>query len=147
MRLLMDNEHRDNSLLLLSLGTGANAKDYSFEETWRWGALGWVNPLLEIGFDVRPNEAEVENLMQGKDYVRVQLDFKGEAPELDDSSDWAIGELTKQTKKLIDKEKDNLDFVALLLSLPRSPQCGMMPGLDQEPPTGPRKPHEMPHQD
>ena len=132
---------------MLSLGTGANTTDYSFEEAWRWGALGWVNPLLEIAVDVRPNEAEVERLMQGKDYVRLQLDFKGKAPELDDSSDWAVGELTTQTQKLIDKEKTTLDFVALSLSLPRSPQCGMMPGLDRETPTGPRRPHKTPHQD
>jgi uncharacterized protein len=143
----LDHEHRDNSLLLLSLGTGANATDYSFEEAWRWGAVGWVNPLLEIAVDVRPNEAEVERLMQGKDYVRLQLDFKGKAPELDDSSDWAVGELTAQTQKLIDKEKTTLDLVALSLSLPRSPQCGMMPGLDRETPTGPRRPHKTPHQD
>lgn len=137
----MDNDHRDDSLLLLSLGAGSNAKDYSFEETWRWGALGWVNPLLEIALDVRPNEAEVEHLMQGKYYERLQLDFKGKAPELDDSSDWAIGELTKQTQKLIDEEKDKIDLAVLLLSLPRSPQCPMEIGLDREPQTGPRKPN------
>jgi uncharacterized protein len=138
----MDNDHRDNSLLLLSLGTGYNTKDYSFEESWSWGAMGWVNPLLDMAFDVRPNEAEVEKLMQGKHYVHLQLDFKGAAPELDDSSDRAIGELTKQTQKLIDKENDKIDFVVLLLSLPRSPECPMQIGLDQEPRTGPRKPHE-----
>ena len=41
---------KDQTLLLLSVGTGKGVTSHSFKKAWGWGTLGWLNPLLDIAF-------------------------------------------------------------------------------------------------
>jgi predicted acylesterase/phospholipase RssA len=130
----------DRSILLLSIGTGANRKKYAFDEVWKWGALEWIGPLLEIMF----TDSAVEKQMKiatndpAIKYVRLQADLENADIALDDSDPAAMAILTRVYQKLVELRKDEIDLVVQELSLPKSPQCGPKPGIDYERPQGAR---------
>ena len=129
----------DNSILLVSLGTGKLApKKYSFDEVWGWGVVNWINPLLEIAFDDPAIDDQVEREMADRGpYFRLQTDLGGEPTPLDDSSKRSMQHLTDLTNQALDHaNKDILQSIIYQLSLPRSSRCPAfrLPGPDFEVP-------------
>jgi predicted acylesterase/phospholipase RssA len=138
-----DTDHSDRSILLLSLGTGHSSASYSYERAWRWGVLGWVDPLLEIAFDDPAVEEEASRAVEqnpNNRYFRFQVQLGPHPRTMDDSSPAEIARLTQLTEDLIARKSDDLGAVAAELALPRSPRCGFPIGPDYARPEGPRKP-------
>lgn len=128
--------------LLVSLGTGSRQVKLSFNETWNWGVIAWVDPLLDISFSDPAIEEEVRSIVElrGDEYYRLQVELDERDVTLDDSSSETIDQLRKATQTYIEKNRETLRILAYRLQLPRSPQCGIMrSGSDYERPMGPRK--------
>ena len=132
----------DDGILLVSVGTGTNSKNYSFENAWGWGLVGWVNPLLEIAFSDPAIDKQIKQLMSFRDhdlYVRLQVDFGHDPLLLDNASVDAVDHLIAVTNDSLEKQNEEVTNLIHQLSLPRSPRCMMRPGADYERPRGPRK--------
>jgi uncharacterized protein len=131
----------DGSVLLVSVGTGAGGKTYEFESAWGWGAISWLNPLLEIllsdpGLEVQARRVAA---LAGVGYLRLQPDFGESLVPLDASTPEAIEHLTAVTRKYLDGEKkDDLDILVTELKQPRSRKCRII-GQPYERPSGPRR--------
>jgi predicted acylesterase/phospholipase RssA len=129
----------DQSVLLISLGTGRLARKNSFEAAWGWGVLGWMNPLLDIAFSDPGIDDLVSRDLEGRGtYFRLQLDLGTIPVELDDSSPEAAQRLDASTALFIEQQEDQISSIVSELSLPRAPDCDLPLGADYERPVGPR---------
>ncbi|HLZ99023.1 MAG TPA: patatin-like phospholipase family protein [Steroidobacteraceae bacterium] len=131
----------DDSVLLLSVGTGINFTKYSFDDVWRWGLASWIDPLLEIAFSDPAIDTQVRQIMKIRPqdhYIRLQVDFGNSALPLDDASAKTLAHFIDVTKSAMSTEQKLAEAVTQL-SLPRSPQCERV-GLDRQPRSGPRHP-------
>ncbi len=129
----------DQSVLLISLGTGRLARKNSFEAAWGWGVLGWMNPLLDIAFSDPGIDELVSRDLEGRgNYFRLQLDLGTIPVELDDSSPEAAQRLEASTVLFIQQQEDQIGSIVFELSLPRAPDCVLPLGADYERPDGPR---------
>lgn len=135
----------DQSLLLLSIGTGKGLTEHSFEKAWSWGTLGWVDALLEIAFSDPAVERQMRRTMaiRGGSYFRLQLDLGKNPAPLDASTPEALRYLETATEKYLNDPGNELEIQRLIaeLRLPRSPSCKRI-GYPYERPMGPRKPAE-----
>ena len=130
----------DQSLLLLSIGTGASNQRRSFESAWNWGILGWVDPLLEITISDPSIEKSMERTLADQDYMRLQLDLGPDPVAIDDASAAALQRLTAMAEDFIRAHDDDLQTLSAALAKPRAKGC-LHVGSPWEPLTGPRK-HE-----
>ena len=127
----------DKSMLLLSIGTGRSARKYTFAETWSWGLLGWMEPLLEVIFSDPATETWPRYWRDGpSNFLRLQAELGSVPIELDDSSSQAVQRL--EASAAVVKESSDFSYLIHILSLPRSPRCGGGVGADYERPVGPR---------
>ena len=127
----------DKSMLLLSIGTGRSARNYTFAETWSWGLLGWMEPLLEVIFSDPATERWPRYWRDGpSNFLRLQAELGSVPIELDDSSSQAIQRLEASAAAVI--KSSDFNYLIHILSLPRTPNCGGGLGADYERPVGPR---------
>ena len=127
----------DKSMLLLSIGTGRSARNYAFAETWSWGLLGWMEPLLEVIFSDPATEKWPRYWRDGpSNFLRLQAELGSVPIEMDDSSSQAIQRLEASAAVII--ESTSFSQLIAILTLPRSPQCKGAVGADYDRPVGPR---------
>lgn len=131
----------DKSLLLLSIGTGQSVRKHLFEDAWGWGAMGWMDPLLEIAFSDPAIDDQAKQELAWNKYFRLQVEIGQPPVELDDSSTEATQKLDGNTKLFMKNHEEKIREIVSELSLPRSSQCGTALGNDYEPVTGPRIRH------
>ena len=127
----------DKSMLLASVGTGRASRNYTFAETWSWGLLGWMEPLLEVIFSDPATEKWPPYWLDGPSkFLRLQAELGSVPIELDDSSSQAVQRLEASAAKVIESS-DFRELIAIL-SLPRSPKCSVAVGANYERPVGAR---------
>ena len=72
---------------MLSLGTGAQTRAYTYEQARWWGQLGWARPALDMVFDGVADTIEFEaQALMGDRYVRLQTMLELASDDLDDAS-------------------------------------------------------------
>ena len=72
---------------MLSLGTGAQTRAYTFAQTRWWGQLEWARPVLDMVFDGVADTIEFEaGTLLGDRYVRLQPELELASDDLDDAS-------------------------------------------------------------
>ncbi len=132
----------DPSLMLVSVGTGRSERKYSFESTWGWGTLGWIDPLLEIALSDPAVEFQTRRLaaLSSAAYFRFQPNLGDALLPLDASSPRAIDHLTTAAERYLEEPKARRDLDTLVseLELPRSSRCKPI-GKPYERRVGPRK--------
>jgi uncharacterized protein len=108
---------QDELALMLSLGTGAHTRAYTFEQTRWWGQLAWARPALDMVFDGVADtiEFEAETLM-GDRYVRLQTALEFASDDLDDASPTNLANLRKEAEQLIAASGPELDRVCAILA-------------------------------
>jgi patatin-like phospholipase/acyl hydrolase len=85
--------HKQNEVVLVSLGTGSLQRKIKPTDAKSWGAIHWIRPLIDVLFD---GTAELSNycanqLVSPKNYVRLQVDLHGVNDDMDDASIENIG--------------------------------------------------------
>jgi uncharacterized protein len=107
----------DGLELMLSLGTGAHTRAYTFEETRGWGQLGWARPALDMVFDGVADTIEFEALtLMGDRYVRLQTELDLASDDLDDASQSNLADLRTEADRLIAASASELDRVCAILA-------------------------------
>jgi patatin-like phospholipase/acyl hydrolase len=108
---------RDELALMLSLGTGAHTRAYTFEQARWWGQLGWARPVLDMVFDGVADTIEFEagTLMEDR-YVRLQTALDLASDDLDDASASNLANLRTEAERLIAASGPELDRVCAILA-------------------------------
>jgi uncharacterized protein len=108
---------QDELALMLALGTGAHTRAYTFEQTRRWGQLGWARPALDMVFDGVADTTEFEaRALMGDRYVRLQVELSEASDDLDDASTENLANLRKEAERLIADFGPELDRVCAILA-------------------------------
>jgi len=103
--------------VMLSLGTGAHTRAYTFEQTRWWGQLGWARPVIDMVFDGVADTIEFEaGTLMGDRYVRLQLELELASDDLDDASDANLANLRAEAERLIAASGPELDRVCTILA-------------------------------
>jgi len=107
----------DRLELMLSLGTGAHTRAYTFEETRWWGQLAWARPALDMVFDGVADTIEFEaGTLMGDRYVRLQTELDVASDDLDDASPANLAALRTEADRLIAASAAELDRVCAILA-------------------------------
>jgi patatin-like phospholipase/acyl hydrolase len=107
----------DELELMLSLGTGAHTRAYTFEETRWWGQLAWARPALDMVFDGVADTIEFEaGALMGDRYVRLQTALDLASDDLDDASPSNLADLRTEAEQLIAASAAELDRVCDVLA-------------------------------
>jgi patatin-like phospholipase len=134
---------KDQTLLVLSIGTGKGITEHSFKKAWRWGALGWLNPLLDIAFSDPSIAFQVGRTMalRGDTYFRIQPNLGKNPPPLDASTPAALRFLEGAANNFLRDPENKLAMGQIIhdLGLPRPASCKLL-GEPIERRTGPRPP-------
>ncbi len=103
--------------LMLSLGTGAHTRAYTFEQTRWWGQLEWARPALDMVFDGVADTIEFESkALMGDLYVRLQTELDLASDDLDDASEQNLAALRTEAERLIAASDAELDRVCAILA-------------------------------
>ena len=108
---------QDELALMLSLGTGAHTRAYSYQQTRWWGQLEWARPALDMVFDGVADTIEFEagRLMRDR-YVRLQIELDKASDDLDDASAANLANLRKEAERLIAASGPALDRICTILA-------------------------------
>ena len=104
--------------MVLSLGTGAQMRPYSFAEVRWWGQLQWARPAIDMVFDGVADTIEFQLgqvLPEGR-YVRLQTDLVNASDDLDDASPGNLAALRLKGEKLVRDSAEEIDRVCGLLA-------------------------------
>jgi len=112
-----DVVHAGELELMLSLGTGAHTRAYTFEQARGWGQLGWARPVLDMVFDGVADTIDFEaSTLMGDRYVRLQIELESASDDLDDASEANLADLRSEAARLIAASADELDRVCAVLA-------------------------------
>ena len=107
----------DDLELMLSLGTGAQTRAFSFAKARWWGQLEWARPVLDIVFDGVADTIEFEvGTLLGDRYVRLQRNLQRATDHLDDASPENLAGLRADAEALIAASERELDRVCAILA-------------------------------
>lgn len=103
----------NDTITVVSLGTGELIRPISSSKARRWGSAGWVLPLLDCMFDGVAKAADHQmGLFLGPRYQRFQLSLEHASDDMDDASPQNIQALFKTAELLIERERTRLDALA-----------------------------------
>ena len=95
----------DESIALLSLGTGELTRAIPYEAARTWGSALWVMSLLDCMFDGVSKAADHQmRLFLGQHYLRLQTPLHYASDDMDDASRGNIRNLKQTAKQLIERE-------------------------------------------
>ena len=106
----------DELALMLSLGTGAHTRAYTYDEARGWGQLEWARPLIDVVFDGVADTIEFEagTLMRER-YMRLQDELSLASDDLDDASPENLQALQDEAAALIASSDRELDRACAIL--------------------------------
>ena len=107
----------DELALMLSLGTGAQTRAYTFDEARWWGQLGWARPALSMVFDGVADTIHYEaHTLMGERYIRLQTELTVASDDLDDASPENLADLRTEAERLIAASDAELDRACAILA-------------------------------
>ena len=108
---------RDQLDLMLSLGTGAHTRAYTFAQARWWGQLEWARPALDMVFDGVADTIEFEaGTVMGDRYIRLQTELELASDDLDDASPDNLADLRTEAERLIAASAAELDRACAILA-------------------------------
>lgn len=107
-----------SDMFMLSIGTGSMKRSYEYEKAKGWGALGWIQPVLDIMMSGASDTVDFQlkqifdAIDSSNNYVRIDP-LLGEADtEMDNASDKNLQALKEAGIATTEKYKAELDRVA-----------------------------------
>jgi patatin-like phospholipase/acyl hydrolase len=103
--------------LMLSLGTGAHTRAYTYEQARWWGQLEWARPALDMVFDGVADTIEFEAAtLLGDRYIRLQSPLVNASDDLDDASERNLEALRRDAASMIAASEAELDRACAILA-------------------------------
>jgi patatin-like phospholipase/acyl hydrolase len=103
------------SMTVLSIGTGKERKKYDCSKAQKWGLLGWARPVVDI---LLSSSAEVVDFQMRQifsaagrpdNYIRLEPALGKAKPDMDDASDDNIQKLTDAAHAFIEENIEKLE--------------------------------------
>jgi patatin-like phospholipase/acyl hydrolase len=83
------DQHAGDELFVVSLGTGNLDHPISYAEAKDWGLAGWARPLMDIMFDGKSVDVQLDEMLnlRGRrtNYYRFQCDLQDKEQQLDNT--------------------------------------------------------------
>jgi len=120
-KLTYNDEYKNpsiNDLYIVSVGTGKEKKKYDSQKAKDWGAVGWVQPMIDILLSASAEVVDYQmkqlfNVAGCSDcYVRLEPELGKAKPEMDDASDENIRQLKNTGENFINDHLEKLDKIA-----------------------------------
>jgi hypothetical protein len=104
--LAMSQESVD-SVVLVSLGTGASPAEPKYESTQTW--LGVVKDTMAVATSVQAGHLLCQRILNQTNYFRLQVVDRDVSGAMDDASAGRLANLEAAAQKMIEKQSDTLD--------------------------------------
>lgn len=113
----------DQTILLVSLGTGKCESRIGYEKARNWGALRWALPLLQIslGGSEATVDHQLRQLLSSANYFRFQCQLEFADDALDNASQANIRHLKLEGEQLVKASQAELDHLCTRLLGPDEP--------------------------
>lgn len=108
-----------NDMIVISVGTGMESKNYSFKKLEKSGKIGWVAPIIDILMSANAETVDYQlNQMfqtlgqrNQKNYYRLNPSLKNASPEMDNVKEANIENLIQAGLLYIDENKEMLNHI------------------------------------
>jgi hypothetical protein len=109
------------SMTVLSIGTGKERKKYDCSKAQKWGLLGWARPVVDI---LLSSSAEVVDFQMRQifsaagrpdNYIRLEPAIGKAKPDMDDASDDNIQKLTDAAHAFIEENIERLENIVKIV--------------------------------
>ena len=99
----------EESIVMLSLGTGELTRPIPYDEARTWGSALWIMSLLDCMLDGASKAADHQmRLFLGDHYLRLQTQLRYASDDMDDASRGNIRNLKQTARELIEREEEAL---------------------------------------
>ena len=104
-------------MMMLSIGTGTVKAPYPYPKTKKWGALGWVQPVIDIMMSgnsetVHYQLKQIFDVSKSENYYhRLQIPLKEENSAMDDVSPDNLKNLHTIGKKFVEDNQQYLNKI------------------------------------
>lgn len=107
----------DETILLVSLGTGTLTRPIQYARAAKWGLIGWARPLIDCMFDgtAKATESFLNYTMDGEQYWRFQFGLNEGIEALDGVSEAAIDGLISIGRQIVENNKPRFKRLIELL--------------------------------
>ncbi|KFF28061.1 patatin-like phospholipase family protein [Chryseobacterium vrystaatense] len=108
-----------NDMIIISIGTGIEAKPYSFRKMQKSGKLGWVNPIIDILMSANAETVDYQlcqmfqtlGQRNQKNYYRLNPSLKNASPGMDNVRRSNIENLIQAGLSYIDDNRETLNQI------------------------------------
>lgn len=108
-----------NDMIVISIGTGIEARSYSFKKLEEAGKIGWVNPIIDILMSANAETVDYQlgqmfqtlGLRNQKNYYRLNPSLKNASPAMDNVKRSNIENLIQAGLCYIDDNRDILNQI------------------------------------
>jgi uncharacterized protein len=106
-------------MIIVSIGTGATGKPYSYKDAKDWGAIGWLMPIIDILMSGN-SETVSYQLKQmfdtlsdkdKKDYFRIEPSIEGAKSAMDNATPENIQELVAAGRRYVTDHDEELNHI------------------------------------
>lgn len=108
-------------MFMLSIGTGAVKKSYDYDKAKGWGALGWIEPVLDIMMSGASDTIDFQLVQifdainKSQNYLRISPEMGEADTEMDNASAENLQRLKEAGIETAEKYDDDLERVAAYL--------------------------------
>ncbi len=107
-------------MIIVSIGTGATGKSYLYKDAKKWGAIGWLLPIIDIlmsgnsetvSYQLKQMFKTLDNEVDKKDYFRLEPAIGEAKTAMDNSSAENIRKLVEAGKRYVTEHEDELNHI------------------------------------
>jgi len=105
-------------MFMLSIGTGSVKKSYDYDKAKGWGALGWIEPVLDIMMSGASDTIDFQLVQifdainKSQNYIRISPEIGEADTEMDNASSENLQRLKEAGIATAEKYDDDLERVA-----------------------------------
>lgn len=108
-------------MLLVSLGTGRVRTSYTYPQSRRWGAVQWIDPILDVLTSASSETVsyEVQKLFDAEaasdQYFRFQVDLPQDQSDMDDARPEMLAFWDSTAQNMMTRYQEAIDYLVPLL--------------------------------
>lgn len=114
------NHPKANDMIIVSLGTGAESKPYSYRKLSAAGKISWVSPIIDILMSANSETVHYQlsqiydtlGMRNQKNYFRINPSLKNASPTMDNVKKTNLEALIQAGLSYIHEHKEELNIIA-----------------------------------
>jgi len=103
----------EDDMTIISIGTGAVARELAYDEIKHWGLANWARPILDITSQAGNHaiDWQLNHILRRGHYFRIQPLMNGMRSAIDDARPETITALEDVAKEVISRHSQDLDLL------------------------------------